>query len=93
MGLSSFNDSVTHMQGFVVYVNEGLPFLWDICLKKYLFQLALRHPVPYFFSSVDHLFCLYALFLVLFFLTGFSQSTHRLMCLSSDTLTSIIRTE
>ena len=49
MGLSSFNDSVTHMQGFVVYVNEGLPFLWDICLKKYLFQLALRHPVPYFF--------------------------------------------
>ena len=49
MGLSSFDDSVTHMQGFVVYVNEGLPFLWDICLEKYLFQLALHHPVPYFF--------------------------------------------
>ena len=46
------------------------------------------------FSSIDQLICLYAQFLILFYLTllRFSQSTHLLMCLSLETLTSIIRT-
>ena len=47
------------------------------------------------FPSVDHLLRLYAPFLILFHLTWmrFSRSTHLLMCLSSETLTSIIRTD
>ena len=41
-------DSVTHMHGLTVYVQEGLPFAWDLFLENsadsYLcFQLALLH--------------------------------------------------
>ena len=47
-------DSITHMHGLAVYVNEGLPFAWDLSLEtsvdSYLcFQLALHHSVSYFF--------------------------------------------
>ena len=46
------------------------------------------------FFSIDHLLCLCAQFLILFHLTEmrFSRSTHLLMFLSLETLTSIIRT-
>ena len=46
------------------------------------------------FSSMDHLFCLYAQFLILFHLSlmKFSRSVHLLMYFSLQTLTSIIRT-
>ena len=46
------------------------------------------------FSSIDHIRRLCALFLILFYLTQkrFSRSAHLLMCLSLETLMSIIRT-
>ena len=46
------------------------------------------------FSSVDHLLPLYVWFLILFHLSQikFSQSIHLLICLSLETLMSIIRT-
>ena len=48
-------DSSTHMHGLVVYMKEGLPFAWDLCLENstdsYLcFRLAFLHSVSYFFS-------------------------------------------
>ena len=93
-------DSSTHMHGLAVYVKEGLPFARDLSLENsadsYLyFRLALLHSVSYFFfSTINHLLKLYAQFLILFHLTQmrFSRSTHQLMCLSLETLTSIIRT-
>ena len=44
-----------HMHGLAVYVEEGLPFAWDVSLENsadvYLcFQLALLHSLSYFFS-------------------------------------------
>ena len=70
-------DSITHMHGLAVYVKEGLPFALDLSLENsansYLsFQLASLQSVSYFcltFSSVDHLLCRYAWFLILFYLT------------------------
>ena len=46
------------------------------------------------FPSIDHLLCPNARFLILFHLTQmrFYRSTHMLMCLSMETLTSITRT-
>ena len=89
-------DSTTHMHRLAVYVKEGHPFAsLENSADSYLcFRLALLHSVPYFFSSIDHLLRLYAQFLILFHLTWmkFSQSTHLLMCLSLETLTSIIKT-
>ena len=46
--------SDTHMHGLSVYVNEGLPFAWELSLENsadsYLcFRLALLHSVSYFF--------------------------------------------
>ena len=43
-----------HMHGLAVYVEEGLPFAWDVSLENsadvYLcFQLALLHSLSYFF--------------------------------------------
>ena len=43
-----------HMHGLPVYVEEGLPFAWDVSLENsadvYLcFQLALLHSLSYFF--------------------------------------------
>ena len=67
-------DFTTHMRGLAVYVKEGLPFAWGLSLENsadsYLcFQLAFLHSVSYFFSSIDHLICLYVWFLMLFHLT------------------------
>ena len=66
-------DSSTHMRGLAVYVKEGLPFAQDLSLENsadsYLcFWLALLHSASYFFSSVDHLLCLCAQFVILFHL-------------------------
>ena len=87
--------SSTHMYGLPVYVKEGLPFARDLSLENsgdsYLcFRLALLHSVSYF----DHLLHLSAWFLILFHITWirFSRSSHLLMFLSLETLTSIIRT-
>ena len=57
-------DSSTHMHGFAVYVKEGLPFAWDLCLENsadsYLyFWLALLHSVSYFFFLFVHGFLFY----------------------------------
>ena len=86
------------MHGLAVYVKEGLPSR-DLSLESsadsYLcFRLALLHSVSISFSSIDHLLCLCARFLILFHLTymRFSRSTHLLMYLSLETLTSITRT-
>ena len=47
-------DSSTQMYGLAVYVNEGLPFAWDLSLKN----SADSHLTS--FSSIDHLLCLCA---------------------------------
>ena len=49
-----WKDSSTHMLGLALYVKEGLPFAWDLCLENsaysYLcFRLALLYAVSYFF--------------------------------------------
>ena len=87
------------MLGLAVYVKEGLPFAWNISLENsadsYLcFRLALPHLVSYFFSSINHLLCLCARFLILFHLTQirFSWSTHLLIFLSLENSMSVIRT-
>ena len=91
-------DSSTNMHSLPVYV-KGLPFAWDLSLENsadsYLcFWLVLLHSVSCFFSSINHLACLCAPFFILFHLTWmrFPWSTHLLMCLSLESLTSIIRT-
>ena len=68
-------DSATCMHSFAVYVKEGIPNYFIQCLAS--------------FSSINHLLCLYALFLMLFHLTQMrlSQLTHLLMCLSSQSFT------
>ena len=47
-------DSVTHMDGLAVYVEEVLPFTWDLSLENFAdpylcFRLALLHSLSYFF--------------------------------------------
>ena len=85
-----------------VYVKEQLPFAWNFCLENSAdsnlrFRLALLH-------SVSHLFFFYrspSLSLCRVFDSiscnidemRFSRSTHLLMFLSLETLTSIIRTD
>ena len=46
-----WKDSITHMYGLAVYVNEGFPFAWYLSLENsYLcFRLAWLHLVSYFF--------------------------------------------
>ena len=61
-----------HMHHLIVYLKEGLPFARDLSLENFTdsylcFRLALLHSVS--FSSVDYLLCLYACFLMLFYLT------------------------
>ena len=92
-------DSSTHMHGLAVYVKEGLPFAWDLSLENsadsyYVFDQLYFTQCLNSFSSINHLLQLCARFLILFHLTqmGFSRSTHLLMFLSLETLTSIIRT-
>ena len=92
-------DCTIHMHGLAVYVKEGLPFPRELFLENYAnsylcFRLALLHSVSYFFFFYwSPSLSLYTVF-ILFHLTQmrFSQSTHLLICLSLDTLTSIIRT-
>ena len=91
-------DSGTHMHGLTVYAKERLPFAQDLSLENsadsYLyFWLALLHSVSYFFFFLiqsAHSFII----LMLFHLTlmRFFWSTHLQMCLSLETITSIIRT-
>ena len=92
-------DSSTHMHGLAVYVKEGLLF-HGMYLKKTLQILTYVFDWLYFiqclstFYCIDHLFCLYAWFLILISSKmSFSRSAHRLMCLSLDILASIIRTK
>ena len=92
-------DCTIHMHGLAVYVKEGLPFPRELFLENYAnsylcFRLALLHSVSYFFFFYwSPSLSLYTVF-ILFHLTQmrFSQSTHLLICLSLNTLTSIIRT-
>ena len=91
-------DCSTHMHGLAVYVKQGLLFARD--LQRSLQILIYVFDWLYFTqcltccSSIDLLLQLCARFLILFHLTKmrFSRSTHLLMFLSLETLTSIIRT-
>ena len=64
-------DSVTHTNGFAVYVKEGLPFAWDLSLEYsencLCFRLALL--IGLFFSHINNRLCLFARILTLFPLT------------------------
>ena len=87
------------MDGLPVYVKKGLPFARDLSLENsadsYLcFQMFYFTQCLTSFSSIDHLLCYCARFLILFHLTQirFSRSTLLLMCLSLETSTPIIRT-
>ena len=65
-------DSSIDMHG--IYVKEGLPFAWDLSQENsagcYLsFDWLYSTQCLTSFSSIDHLFCLYAQFLILFHLT------------------------
>ena len=92
-------DSINHMHGLAVYAKEGLPFAQNLSLENFAdsylcFWLALLHSVSCFFFLYQSpsLFC--ARFLILSYLTQmrFSRSTHLLICLSLETLTSAIMT-
>ena len=67
-------DSTTHMDGLAVYVKEGLPSAWDVSLETlqiltYAINLLYFTPCLTSFSSIDHILCRYARFLILFHLT------------------------
>ena len=66
-------DFSTHMHGLVVYVKEGLPFTQDLSLENsadsYLCFRLCFFICMLTFSSIDHLICLCARFLILFHLT------------------------
>ena len=88
------------MHGRVGYVKEGLKlhrtYLWKtLQILTYVFDQLYFTQCLTSFSSIDHLLQLCARFLILFHLTQmrFSRSTHLLMFLSLETLTSIIRTD
>ena len=90
--------SGTHMHGLAVYVKEGLLFAWGLSLENsgdsYVLDWLYFAQCLTSFSSVNHLLCLCARFLILFHptLIRFSQSTHLLMFLSLEILMSIIKT-
>ena len=93
-------DSSTHMHGLAVDLRERLPFAQKLSLENsadsYLcFSPALLHWVSYFFFLYQSRSSSLCKFLILFHLTKmrFSWSTDLLMCLSLETLTSIIRTD
>ena len=87
------------MHGLAVYVKEGLPFALDLSLENsadsYLcFRLALLHSVSYFFfpyRSPSSTLCT-VFDSISSNIEEVSRSTHLLMFLSLETLTSIIRT-
>ena len=66
------------MNGLAVYVKEGLPFARDLSLENsadsYVFDWLYFTQCLTSFSSIDHLFRLYARFLSLFHLTQMSFS-------------------
>ena len=86
------------MHSLTVYVKKGLPFAQDLSLENstdsYVFDWLYFTQCLTSFSSINHLLCLCAQILILFHLTQmrFPQSTHLLMFLSLENLTSIIRT-
>ena len=89
-GLSSFNlkRCFTCMHGLVVYMKEGLTFALTKSLENsadafWCFDLIYFSQCLTSFSSINHLYCGYEWFLILFHLTQmrFSWSTHLLMCL------------
>ena len=90
-------DSITQMHGIAAYVKEGLPFPQDLSLENsvdsyFCFRLALLHSVSYFFFlywSPSSSLCM--VFDSISSNMRFSQSTH-LLCLSTETLMSIITT-
>ena len=65
-------DSSTHMHGLTVHVKEGLAFAWDLSLENstdsYVFTCIYFTQYLSSFSSIDHLFCLCAWFLILFYI-------------------------
>ena len=89
-------DCATHMHVLTVYVKERLPFARDLsrenCRFLLVFSTGFTSVCLTSFFSIDHLFCLYARLLILFHLIEmrFSRSTHLLMCLCLETLTSIM---
>ena len=87
-------DSTTHMHGLAVFVKEGLPFAQDLSLENYADSYLLYFTQCLTSFSSTNLLCLYTWFFILFHLTQmrFSRSTHLLMSLSLETLTSIITT-
>ena len=91
-------DSTTHIHGLAVYVKEQLPSAWDLTTENFVdsylcFRLAFFHCVSLLFPQ-SITFFVFMQFLILFHLTymWFYLSTHLLMCLSLETLMSIIRT-
>ena len=66
-------DSSSYMHGLTVCMKEGLPFAWDLSLENsadsYVFIWLYFTQYLSFFSSIGHLFCLCAWFLILFHLT------------------------
>ena len=74
-------DSSSHMHGLAVHVKEGLPFSWDLSLENstnsylcifiqiHTFDWLYFTPCLTSFSSINHLLCLCAWFLILFHLT------------------------
>ena len=67
-------DSATHMDGLAVYLKEGLsfcmgPISWKLFRFSFMFSTGFTSLSVLFFSSIYYLFCLYARFLMLFFLT------------------------
>ena len=61
---------ITHMYGLAVYVKVELPFALENNFDSYLcFQQTLLYSLPYFFFSINHLFCICAWLLILFCLT------------------------
>ena len=90
-------DSITHMHGLVVYVRTSFckgTISQKICGFFLTFSTGFTSLCLTSFSPIDHL-CLYPRFFILFHLTEmrFSRSTHLLMCLPLETLTSILRTD
>ena len=85
------------MHSLAVFAKEELPFAWELSLENsddsYCFRLDFVIPCLTFFSYINHYLHISTRFLMLFHPTymRFSKSTHLLMHLSLETLTSSIR--
>ena len=93
-----WKDSMIRIYGPAVYVKEGLTIARDLSQENsadsYVFDRLYFMQCLISFSSIDHLLFHYAHFLILFHLTWwrFSWLTHLLMCLSLETLRSLVMT-